>query len=37
MISRGQSWVDKKVPYDASGKTYDGYRMDCSGFVSMAW
>ena len=37
MISRGQHWVDEKVPYDENGKTYEGYRMDCSGFVSMCW
>lgn len=36
MISRGQNWVDKHVPYSQS-KTYDGYRTDCSGFVSMCW
>lgn len=34
--SRGQDWVNKKVPYSQSG-THDGYRTDCSGFVSMAW
>lgn len=34
IIARGQDWVDKNVPYN---KTYDGYRTDCSGFVSMAW
>lgn len=34
MISRGQNWVDKGVPYN---KTYDQYRSDCSGFVSMCW
>lgn len=36
MISRGQDWVDKHVPYNGSG-THDGYRTDCSGFVSMCW
>jgi cell wall-associated NlpC family hydrolase len=36
MISRAQEWVDKHVPYSQTG-TYDGYRTDCSGFVSMAW
>lgn len=34
IIARGQDWVDKNIPYN---KTYDGYRTDCSGFVSMAW
>lgn len=36
MISRGQVWVDKHIPYSQT-KTYDGYRTDCSGFVSMCW
>ncbi len=36
IIARGQVWVDKNVPYSQS-KTYDGYRTDCSGFVSMCW
>ena len=34
ILDRGQDWVNKNIPYD---KTYDGYRTDCSGFVSMAW
>ena len=34
IIARGQDWVNKNIPYN---KTYDGYRTDCSGFVSMAW
>lgn len=36
MISRAQNWVDKHVPFNAT-KTYDGYRTDSSGFVSMCW
>lgn len=36
MVARGQSWVDKHVPYNQQG-SYDGYRTDCSGFVSMCW
>ncbi len=36
MIARGQSWVDQHVPYNQGG-THDGYRTDCSGFVSMCW
>lgn len=36
IVARGQNWVDKKVPYNQGG-TYDRYRTDCSGFVSMAW
>ncbi|KAL3442669.1 hypothetical protein BJX65DRAFT_213555 [Aspergillus insuetus] len=40
ILSRGQYWVDRKVPYSMS-KTYPDqqgrkYRTDCSGFVSMA-
>jgi hypothetical protein len=36
MLARGQDWVDKKIPYSQT-KTYDGYRTDCSGYVSMIW
>jgi cell wall-associated NlpC family hydrolase len=36
MVARGQDWVNKHVPYSQT-KTYDGYRTDCSGFVSMCW
>lgn len=36
IISRGQDWVDKHVPYSQTG-SHDGYRTDCSGFVSMCW
>jgi len=36
MIAKGQDWVNKHVPYSQE-KTYDGYRTDCSGFVSMCW
>jgi len=36
MISRAQVWVNNKVPYNQQGY-YDGYREDCSGYVSMAW
>jgi hypothetical protein len=35
IISRGQSWVDQHVPYNQGTK--DGYRTDCSGYVSMCW
>lgn len=40
IISRGQNWISKHVPYSMS-KTYPdpqgrNYRTDCSGFVSMA-
>jgi len=36
MVSRGQAWVNAHVPYN-QGATYEGYREDCSGFVSMTW
>jgi hypothetical protein len=36
VISRAKSWVGKGLVYD-QGAYYNGYRMDCSGYVSMAW
>jgi hypothetical protein len=36
MIARAQTWVNVPVPYSQS-EYYDGYRQDCSGYVSMAW
>lgn len=33
-ISRGFEWLDENVPFSMSGRR-DGYRTDCSGFVSM--
>eukprot|EP00824_Muranothrix_gubernata_P000673 TRINITY_DN1077_c0_g1_i2.p1 TRINITY_DN1077_c0_g1~~TRINITY_DN1077_c0_g1_i2.p1 ORF type:complete len:476 (+),score=68.81 TRINITY_DN1077_c0_g1_i2:45-1430(+) len=36
ILARAQVWIDRKVPYSQS-KTYEGYRTDCSGFVSMSW
>lgn len=35
-ITRGFSWFDRNVPYSQS-RYFEGYRTDCSGFVSMAW
>ncbi|ANZ39582.1 hypothetical protein BBK82_29580 [Lentzea guizhouensis] len=36
VLARAKAWVDAKVPY--SNTAYrDGYRQDCSGFVSYAW
>ncbi|WP_395295125.1 peptidoglycan-binding protein [Kitasatospora hibisci] len=37
IIERAQNWVNQKVPYSMSRYWTDGYRQDCSGFVSMAW
>eukprot|EP01087_Luapelamoeba_hula_P007295 TRINITY_DN1781_c0_g1_i1.p1 TRINITY_DN1781_c0_g1~~TRINITY_DN1781_c0_g1_i1.p1 ORF type:complete len:340 (+),score=36.35 TRINITY_DN1781_c0_g1_i1:32-1051(+) len=36
MISRATVWVNNRVPYNQGGR-YQGYREDCSGYVSMAW
>src|SRR2546423_1690568 len=37
IINRARTWVDAQVPYSMSDYWSDGYRQDCSGFVSMAW
>ncbi|MFH0519647.1 peptidoglycan-binding protein [Streptomyces sp. M41] len=37
IIKRAKKWVAAKVPYSMSRYWSDGYRQDCSGFVSMAW
>ncbi|GAA2122792.1 hypothetical protein GCM10009759_73470 [Kitasatospora saccharophila] len=37
ILRRAQTWVDQKVPYSMNKYWSDGYRQDCSGFVSMAW
>ncbi|MDH6584915.1 hypothetical protein M2161_004021 [Streptomyces sp. SAI-133] len=37
IIRRAKQWVAAKVPYSMSAYWGDGYRQDCSGFVSMAW
>ncbi|MEU0742570.1 peptidoglycan-binding protein [Streptomyces sp. NPDC006134] len=37
IIDRAQKWVAAKVPYSMSAYWTDGYRQDCSGYVSMAW
>ena len=36
VIDRAERWISKKVPYSQS-RFHEGYRQDCSGFVSMAW
>jgi hypothetical protein len=36
VMKRANHWVKKKVRYSQSSY-YQGYRRDCSGFVSMAW
>lgn len=35
-VARAKVWVDRGISYSQS-TTYQGYRMDCSGYVSMAW
>ncbi|MET7811634.1 peptidoglycan-binding protein [Streptomyces sp. NPDC005395] len=37
IIDRAKTWVAAKVPYSLTAYWSDGYRQDCSGFVSMAW
>ncbi|MGN9756351.1 peptidoglycan-binding protein [Streptomyces sp. SD31] len=37
IIRRAKKWVAARVPYSMSKYWSDGYRQDCSGFVSMAW
>lgn len=37
IITRAKKWVAAKVPYDMEAYWSDGYRQDCSGYVSMAW
>ncbi|MEV0691469.1 peptidoglycan-binding protein [Streptomyces sp. NPDC050388] len=37
IIERARRWVARKVPYDMTAFWSDGYRQDCSGYVSMAW
>lgn len=36
VVARGKSWVDRAVPYSMSA-FFEGYRTDCSGFLSMCW
>ncbi|MFE6835552.1 peptidoglycan-binding protein [Streptomyces sp. NPDC057705] len=37
IINRAKLWLDAQVPYSMSTYFTDGYRQDCSGYVSMAW
>ncbi|OIV37008.1 hypothetical protein BIV57_13550 [Mangrovactinospora gilvigrisea] len=36
ILKRAATWVSARIPY-SQGAYHDGYRTDCSGFVSMAW
>ena len=35
-LAVAERWIDLGITYDRGG-TFEGYRRDCSGFVSMAW
>src|SRR5262249_2030916 len=35
-MQRGFKWLDDNVPYSQAA-SHEGYRTDCSGFVSMCW
>ncbi|MFI5631227.1 peptidoglycan-binding protein [Streptomyces sp. NPDC051664] len=37
IINRAKKWVSEQVPYGMAKYWSDGYRQDCSGYVSMAW
>ncbi|MFV2121494.1 peptidoglycan-binding protein, partial [Streptomyces sp. Act-28] len=37
IIDRAERWVAERVPYSTEEHRTDGYRPDCSGYVSMAW
>ncbi|MFB7130305.1 peptidoglycan-binding protein [Streptomyces sp. NPDC056237] len=37
IINRAKKWVAAQVPYSMNKYWSDGYRQDCSGYVSMAW
>ncbi|MFE7761931.1 peptidoglycan-binding protein [Streptomyces sp. NPDC057438] len=37
IIRRARTWIEAEVPYSMREYWSDGYRQDCSGFVSMAW
>ncbi|MGW6555566.1 peptidoglycan-binding protein [Streptomyces sp. NPDC055051] len=37
IINRARTWVSAQVPYSMEKYWSDGYRQDCSGYISMAW
>ncbi|MEU6536596.1 peptidoglycan-binding protein [Streptomyces sp. NPDC047000] len=37
IMKRAETWITAQVPYSMTDYWTDGYRQDCSGFVSMAW
>ncbi|NUR59942.1 MAG: hypothetical protein HOV87_14915 [Catenulispora sp.] len=36
ILARAEHWVTQHVPYN-QGNWHEGYRTDCSGYVSMCW
>ncbi|MFL6112124.1 MAG: hypothetical protein ACJ786_12330 [Catenulispora sp.] len=36
ILARAEQWVAQRVPYN-QGSWHEGYRTDCSGYVSMCW
>lgn len=36
VIANAKTWLNPSVPYSQSAY-HNGYRTDCSGYVSMAW
>ncbi|MFF5971779.1 peptidoglycan-binding protein [Streptomyces sp. NPDC012769] len=37
IVNRAKTWVTAQVPYSMERYWNDGYRQDCSGYISMAW
>ena len=37
IITNAKTWLNPSIPYSKSKYHTDGYRTDCSGYVSMAW
>ncbi|MFF2572456.1 peptidoglycan-binding protein [Streptomyces sp. NPDC058084] len=37
IVNRAKAWVTAGVPYSMERYWSDGYRQDCSGYISMAW
>ncbi|MFI1714074.1 peptidoglycan-binding protein [Streptomyces litmocidini] len=37
IINRAKTWIAAQVPYSMEEYWSDGYRQDCSGYISMAW
>ncbi|MFD0143042.1 MULTISPECIES: peptidoglycan-binding protein [unclassified Streptomyces] len=37
IVNRAKRWVNAQVPYSMERYWSDGYRQDCSGYVSMVW